>query len=684
MKTKPQLSSSMSYCLNPDCQKPHNPVGTNFCQTCGSKLLLRKRYRVLKLLGQGGFGKTFLAINEAKPSQPYCVIKQFFPQAQGTNSVHKAVELFEQEAQRLHELGRHPQIPKFLAYFTQDNRQYLVQEFIDGQNLAEILHSEGAFSEQQIRGLLNSLLPVLDFIHTHNVIHRDIKPENIICRTPPSPPYQGEARACFQTSPSDLDPPKSPLKRGTLTEFSPLLKGGWGGSPGLKTDPRGGQLVLVDFGAAKFANGTAFALTGTVIGSARYAAPEQARGKALLTSDIYSLGVTCIHLLTDVDPFDLYSDSEDTWVWRDYLHNNPVSQHLGQVLDKMLERATSRRYQSAAEILKDLNSPSTTVASIPSASVGFTAPSTPLTHNWRCVETWIGDDRRVNAIAISPDGKIIASGGDDKTIKLWDLTTGKILRTLKGHRDSIRAIAFSPDGQLLVSGGNDCTLKIWQVAKRQKPLTLKGHYGFVNSVAISPDGQILASTSEGETAELKLWLLPDGDEIKYSGTVYCVSCVAFSPLGELIAIGRDFGGIKLCQMPTYETHCILNRSGTVTSLAFSPDGQTLASGNTGKTIKIWQPSTGEELRILKTHSPRINSPKGDSGKVNSVAFSPDGQILASGSNDKTIKIWELSTGEVICTLTEHSAPIQSVAFSPDGQTLISGSWDKTIKIWRCD
>jgi WD40 repeat protein len=649
MKTKPLLPAFMSYCLNLDCQKPQNPAKTNFCQSCGSTLLLGKRYRALKLIGQGGFGKTFLAIDEDKPSKPLCVIKQFFPRGagftQGTNSIQKAVKLFDQEAQRLDQLGKHPQIPECLAYFTQGNRQYLVQEFIEGQTLAEILRTDGAFSERQIRGLLSSLLPVLEFIHTHNVIHRDIKPENIIRRPPPPPPYQQGARQS--------------------------------------------QLVLVDFGAAKLATGTALALTGTVIGSAGYAAPEQARGKAFLTSDLYSLGVTCIHLLTEVDPFDLYSDSEDAWVWRDYLNNNPVSQQLGQILDKMLEKATSKRYQSATEILKDLKVLPTTVAAMPApsvgtatASAGFAAASMQSEHDWRCVQTLAGHEKRVNAIAISPDGQIIASGGADKIIKLWHLTTGEV-RTLRGHRDSIRAIAFSPDGQLLVSSGNDCTIKIWQLAKSKKPLTLKGHYGFINSIAISPDGQILASADEGETSELKLWRLPHGEQIAYSGTDYYVSCVAFSPDGLLLAIGRSFEGIKLWQISTRQEICILKRSGTVTSLTFSPDGQLLANSNAGNTIKIWQLNSGEELFTLKTHPAKFNSTKRHTAKVNSVAFSPDGQTLASGSDDKTIKIWQLNTGKVICTLKEHLAPIQSIAFSPDGQTLVSGSWDTTIKVWQC-
>lgn len=297
---------SMSYCLNPNCPSPQNQVGTHFCRTCGSKLLLKDRYRAIQPLGQGGFGKTFLAVDEDKPSHPRCVIKQFFPQAQGTNTVQKAAELFTQEAVRLDELGKHPQIPELLAYFSQDSQQYLVQEFIDGKDLAHELADSGPFKEAQIRTLLNDLLPVLQFVHQHQVIHRDIKPENIIRRLP-----------------------------------SPLL-----GAVG--------QLVLVDFGAAKVASGTALARTGTAIGSAGYAAPEQSLGRAVFASDFYGLGVTCIHLLTGMHPFDLFDPSENAWVWRNAL-KSPVSDALGRILDKMLESAINRRYQSAAEVLKDLN-----------------------------------------------------------------------------------------------------------------------------------------------------------------------------------------------------------------------------------------------------------------------------------------------------------------------------------------
>lgn len=634
----------MSYCLNPDCQKPQNADGTKFCQTCGSKLLLKERYRAIKLIGQGGFGRTFLSIDEDKPSKPRCVIKQFFPQAQGTNNNQKAAELFEQEAVRLDELGKHPQIPELLAHFTQDNRHYLVQEFIDGQNLAKVLETEGAFSESQIRDLLKNLLSVLEFIHSHNVIHRDIKPENIIFR-------------------SD------------------------------------GNLVLVDFGAAKYATGTALLKTGTSIGSPEYVAPEQARGKALFASDLYSLGVTCIHLMTQISPFELFDTGENIWVWRHYLVNNPVSDELSVILDKLSETATNRRYQTVSEVLSDLNQvsskvssnlqlqPQSTQASFPQTAPEAEKQQTPSATNaksdnefefksWQCLLTLEGHSSSINAVVLSHDGKIIASGSDDTTIKLWNRETGTEITTL-GQSSSnwfagIKSIAISPNGQVLVSGSEDKNIKIWQVNTGKEIHTITGHSGAIRSVSISPDGQLLASGSDDRT--VKVWQLNTGKEIStFTGSsdwFAGVKSVAFSPDGEFLASAGDDKTIKLWRVGTGEE--ILNLTGhlaSVKSIIFSSNGKILISGSEDKTIKLWKLSTGKEIYTFTGHT----------ASVNTLAISRNGEILVSGGSDKIMKVWFLKSKEDR-TFTVHSGSINSIIIAPDGQTIITGSSDKTIKI----
>ena len=266
-------------------------------------MFLKDRYRAQKLLGQGGFGKTFKAVDEYQSNRPLCAIKQFAFSNDNPQIRQTALDLFYEEAKHLESLGKHDQIPELIAYFDVKGQPYLVQQFIDGEDLARELVTIGTFNQQKIRELLLSLLPVLDFLHNQSppVIHRDLKPANIIRR---------------------------------------------------RSD---GELVLVDFGAAKQATQTMLAKTGTVIGSPEYVAPEQVRGKPAFASDIYSLGVTCIFLLTQVSPFDLFDLSQDAWVWRDYLVDNPVDERLGKVLDKMIINALPQRYQSATAVLSALD-----------------------------------------------------------------------------------------------------------------------------------------------------------------------------------------------------------------------------------------------------------------------------------------------------------------------------------------
>ena len=312
----------MPHCLNPNCQQPINPVGSKFCMNCGKGLQLKGLYEAIALIGQGGMGRTFRAIDLGRLGQP-CAIKQFLPQFQNQQSrtklMQKAIALFESEAAQLKELGSHLQIPELIAYFEEDGCLYLVQELIEGENLYNELQTRGLFNETQIYQLLEEILPVLQFIHDRQVIHRDIKPDNVV-RKRSITNYELRIRNYESTFPS---------------------------------------LVLVDFGAAKsFVSNTANR-TGTLIGSAEYVAPEQARGKAVPQSDLYSLGVTCIHLLTGISPFDLYDDVCDRWIWRDKLRDS-ISNHLAAILDRLLEKAIANRYGSANEVIDALRSPDIT------------------------------------------------------------------------------------------------------------------------------------------------------------------------------------------------------------------------------------------------------------------------------------------------------------------------------------
>jgi eukaryotic-like serine/threonine-protein kinase len=300
----------MSYCLNPTCQKPENPPQSKVCLACDSALLLKDRYRACRFLDSGGMSRAYLAVDEDTPSRHICVIKQFFPAphvATNPKSFGKSLELFQREATQLDKLGREsPNIPKLFAFLEQDKKFYLVQEYVDGQNLLKELSINGPYNETHIRQFLQKILPVLEFIHSHNIAHRDIKPENVMHR-------------------------------------------------------QNGQLVLIDFGLSKQLTDNVTS-RGTTGGTMGYAPPEQIRGgMAYPATDLFALGATCIHLLTGVTPDNLYDFQQNRWIWRDLLAKNQryVSDNLAEIFDKMLESRVEARYQSAQAVIADLANPLT-------------------------------------------------------------------------------------------------------------------------------------------------------------------------------------------------------------------------------------------------------------------------------------------------------------------------------------
>ncbi|MGB3496076.1 MAG: serine/threonine-protein kinase, partial [Elainellaceae cyanobacterium] len=652
--------AAMSYCINPDCpnpaeQKTPDPSRAKFCSNCGASLQLSGRYRTLTLLGKGDLGRTFLAVDEHKPSKPPCVLKQLVGlPSQGLEPGTDESTLFRREALRLEKLGQHPQIPALMAFFEQGRHRYLVQEFIDGVSLDQQLQEQGTFTEIQIRSTLNDILPVLQFVHIHQIIHRDIKPRNLIR----------------------------------------IL-----GADSTEANQKSGTLFLVDFGTAKFATTTNLLQTGTKINSQRYGPPELAAGRATFSSDLYQLGVTCIQLLTHKPLSELFDQRRCVWDWENHL-DQPVSEDLIHVLNQMVEQELRKRYKAANEVLDDLNRSASAIGdrptfvptpvnrrkgetSKPPVSLGADQPKTLA---WECTHILKGHQAWVRSVALSADGKILVSGSGDKTVRIWSVTRGQLLHTLSGHSSWVRAVNISPDQRLIASVSNDKTIRLWHLQTGVHQCTLTGHQDSIRTVAFSPVQKISSAqqtegllATGGQDKLIHLWDINHGKILRtLAGHEHWVVALAFHPNGQLLFSSSRDRTIRLWDVSTGQClGMLLGHTAEVTGLAISPDGRSLISCSADQTIRIWDTKSRQLTQTLQGHA----------GTVNSVVMHPNGKELASGSNDKSIKLWSLD-GELIATLLGHTGWVWTLAFATEKAAdqphtiLASGCWDGNIHIWQ--
>jgi WD40 repeat protein len=321
----------------------------------------------------------------------------------------------------------------------------------------------------------------------------------------------------------------------------------------------------------------------------------------------------------------------------------------------------------------------------------------------RELRSFTGHGGAVNSVAISPNGRLVLSGSNDRSVRLWELVSGRELGKLVGHGDGVTAVAFTPNGRLALSGSWDRSLKLWDLATGRTIRSFAGHRDGVTSLAISADGKLALSGSRDKT--LKLWDLESGSELRtFAGHGSQVNSVAFTADGKLAISGSGDHIVKLWDVGSgQELRSVDRQADLVFAMALSPDGKLALSGGSGTAAKLWDVGSGHNLRnftnsgFLVSSLPispensltlwELNSGRmvrvfaGHSARVNSVVFFPDGRLALSGSDDAKLSLWDVASGRAIRSFTGHKGAVNSVALSPDGKLAISGSSDKTLKLW---
>lgn len=626
--------------------------------------MLNNRYEILEQLGRGGFGETFLAIDTRMPSGRKCVIKQLKPDEATTNTAPTSdwfKERFQREAATLEELGQNNrQIPQLYDYFSEGENFFLVQEWIEGITLSQKHQREGNLSEAQVEKILRELLPVLDYIHGRGIIHRDIKPDNIILRA------------------SD------------------------------------GKPVLIDFGIVKEVNNINVGSKTVSLGTPGYMAPEQIAGHPVFSSDLYSLGLTAIFLLTGKTPQALTSDPNTGEIlWRKDapgLHSN-----LAAVIDRAVRFHPRDRFTFAQEMLTGLPVSSQTTVSVNQSSTTTSPPRhlpPSMFKRWfwvifivivitgglsfrfghLIIKPWLDSlfpneptvkelsliepSSQINFFVLDEDGQTLLGGDEKGNIYLWDVATGKRKKTIAGHGKAILEIAISNDQQILASSSEDGTIKVWDLKTGKERITLPNQRGLI-ALALSSDGNTLVTG--GKDTTVKLWNLSTGNLIETLPVEKEVVSLAINQDASIIVSGHSGGDISFWQKQgsnPYEPRIFPSiNTWAAPSVAISADGTTAASSSCQENIRIWKDSDWRDSPLQA----------GSSADICLIVISEDGKIIAGRSSDETIRLWNLNSKKEIFSYSPSSPKSfdspRMIALSGDGRTVAS-NFDKKIKVWR--
>lgn len=597
--------------------------------------LLKQRYCLLRQAGLGGFGAVYEA-EDTLFNNLHVAVKEMSQSGLTAKEITIAADDFKREAKLLARLN-HQSLPHIYDYFSETGRWYLVMDFINGETLEDYLEKTkgGYLPLGEVIDIGIQLCDVLDYLHNSQppIIFRDLKPANVI-RTPV------------------------------------------------------GKLYLIDFGIARLFKAGQNKDT-TALGSHGYAAPEQF-GKATTTqSDIYSLGAMLHQLLTGNDP------TSNTPTLFDFpplqLPGQPTHPKLKTIITQMLEKDASKRPVSMTAVKQELQRviagqdrlPVGSASSkgnqiilsmqAPGISINTSrqpAASTP--PRGTTLHIYKGHNNEVRDVAWSRDGTRIASGSDDKTVQVWDATTGKLIHTYSNHTSFVRAVTWSPDSKRIASGGNDKTVQVWDVLTGNIFFTYRGHSHWIRAIAWSPDGRYIASGGDDNTVQV--WDALTGKLLTtFRDHTDSVLTVAWSPDSTRITSASDDNTVQLWAATTGKPIAIYrSHTKAIKAVAWSSDGQYIVSGSWDHTAQVWDANTTTHISTYVGHTKLINT----------VAWSFNSAQIASASKDKSVQIWDVSTGNTLFIYRNHSESVNALTWSPDGTRIASASDDKTVQIWQ--
>ncbi len=599
-------------------------------------------YRLVHLLGRGSFADVYLGEHIHLNTQAAIKVLDM-------RLTNDDMSDFLKEARIIAHL-KHPSIIQVLEFGVEKNIPFLVMDYAPNGSLRARFPKGSRLTPEDIQPYLMQIASALQHAHDEKLIHRDIKPENMLL--------------------------------------------------GIND-----EVLLADFGIAVVAHSSRTQSMQGVAGTVTYMAPEQLRGMPVKASDQYALAAVIYEWLSGKS---LYQGSFAEVASQHILASPPslseqvptISPTVESTVLKALEKDPSHRFARVQEFAYAFAHGIYNGEPYPILSSSNTEPlpspqeANVLPLQETTITIYGGHAAPVNTVVWRPTNRhdaahyqsLIASGGDDGTVQIWDAMTGRKISTYRGHSGGISEVAWSPDGKWIASASNDSTVQVW-AADSMRKVSYTRHSDKVTALAWSPtrlkssteQGYLIASASADSTVQI--WDATTGHrKFIYRNHVYPVHAVAWSPDGQYIVSAGEDKAIQVWRMPKKDIPAeklllvSQNSSNTILTVAWSPDGKYIASGGVDQVVEIWEPLTGNTKCSYHKHQ----------FTVSAVAWSPDGTRVASASFDRTVQLWDATTGENTVTYPGHSSWVYAVAWAQSGPYIASASNDKSVQVWLAE